>query len=1493
MPKAIVVGILVAIQSLEILGLNHQLTKKRKRPFIDFSSKRLWSPSMRFVVHFGIVVTLSLVASLDDAAAVEQSGGNWPMWRHDAARSGAAVDSVLPESLRLLWTKQLSSRRQVWDDPLNHDLMTYDRVFEPIVMDGRLFVGFNDRDKLSAFDTDTGKELWSAYADAPVRLPPVGWQDTVLFCSDDGCLYCVDAISGKVRWKFHGAPSRQKAIGNRRIISAWPARGGPVVRDGTVYFAASIWPFMGTFVYALDATNGKVQWVNDSTGAQYINQPHSAPSFAGVAPQGSLVATDELLLVPGGRSVPAAFNRSDGTLKYFQLNEGGKGTGGSFVAADEKHFYVHTRLKGTRAFQLDDGIKTAFMPSEPVLSDGMIYSAEEDKGKRVVRCYEADHKPVWEVDADGTKDLILVGDRLYAAGNEAITVIRMQGQDSARVEQSISVAASVERLIAADQKLFAVTLDCQIMAFGDGKPGASDANSSSVDSPFDVLASTHQSRKAIKELLSTGDAEGYALWFGPCDTPLAKTLYAKSEFVELAVVDRDAEAVNRMRRAIDQQARYGGVTIHHSDAESFLAPKYIANMVFVDGSVLETSESELIGKLYDSVRPYGGVMHLLTSGNRIALAKKVRMMKLEQAKVEIGNHSVVVRREGALPGSADWTHQYGNIANTIKSDDRRVKLPLGVLWFGGSSNMDVLPRHGHGPPEQVIGGRLFIQGENSLSARDVYTGRVLWKRDFKDLGTFDVYYDATYSNEPLDPKYNQVHIPGANGRGTNYVVTEDRVYLVEAGTCHVLDPSTGKSLTDIALPKLDETDDEPEWGYIGVYRDVLIGGFGFANYQSRHGVSLESDEELKSNKLGFGTKSYDRAGSTALVGFDRYSGEVLWNVPANHSFWHNGIVAGGDQIYCLDRNPAPIEAAMRRRGIASPDTYRIVALNYRTGKTNWQISNDIFGTWLGYSEEHDALLQAGAAGTDRLADETGQGMAVYSSLDGSVIWKNESLKYTGPCILHNDLIMTNTNSYSESAGAFYIKDGKQRMVPNPLTGDLQPWKMTRAYGCNNIIASENLLTFRSGAAGFYDLLTNSGTGNLGGFKSGCTSNLVVAGGVLNAPDYTRTCSCSYQNQTSLALVHMPEVELWSVNSAASVESTGNRIESVGLNFGAPGDRRDANGLLWLEYPASAGPSPPLSIQFNDDATFFQRHSSTVADDNFPWVFSSGVENVTDLRIGLNLHNVDDVSNGISIAHAADDAEEDAKGKVNLGSSDLELVEDSGGQIVGLRFNNLPLDRNATVRSATIQFTCDEPSSKVTSLMIAAEDSGNAQRFSTTSHDLSSRSLTRKEIAWSPEAWPIAGKSGTAHRTPNLAPLIQSVISRKDWKPGNSIAFLISGGGKRVASAWRQESSKSARLIVDADTFDALGGEAGKNDSYRVRLYFGAPKQRADSPRVFDVYVQDDLAFEDVTLNASNDHTVEELDHVEIEDQLHLRFVPKQGSAVLSGIEVVRMKDATK
>ena len=104
------------------------------------------------------------------------------------------------------------------------------------------------------------------------------------------------------------APTDRKVLGNGRLISAWPARGGPVLHEGKIYCAASIWPFMGVFIYALDATTGRVVWENSGTGANYIPQPHNSPAFAGVAPQGYLAAGADKLLVTS-RTVPACFDR--------------------------------------------------------------------------------------------------------------------------------------------------------------------------------------------------------------------------------------------------------------------------------------------------------------------------------------------------------------------------------------------------------------------------------------------------------------------------------------------------------------------------------------------------------------------------------------------------------------------------------------------------------------------------------------------------------------------------------------------------------------------------------------------------------------------------------------------------------------------------------------------------------------------------------------------------------------------------------------------------------------------------------------------------------------------------------------------------------------------------------------------------------------------------------------------------------------------------------
>lgn len=1181
---------------------------------------------------------------------------NWPMWRYDSHRSAASPNS-LPDQWDVVWKQTYGERQPVWDDPLNRDLMNYDSQLEPIVLDGRMILAFNDQDKVVALDTATGASLWTFFTDAPVRLPPVGWRDRVLFCSDDGFLYCLKAESGQLLWRVRGGPNAQKALGNRRLISAWPARGGPVIWENTVYFAASIWPFMGTFIYAIDMETGQVQWVNDNTGAQYIKQPHSAPSFAGVGPQGALVATQDYLIVPGGRSVPAVFQRQDGQFVHFEINSGGKGTGGAFVAADDVHFYVHTREKGTRAMKTETGIKTAFTPNEPVILGDVLYAAAESNGVAQIHAYRASldddkiREPLWKLDVPAMEDLIAAGPCLVAAGNGIISIVRQpvwEGDSlvGGAVEKQLKVEEPLARLLVADHKLFAVARSGTLYAFGpesklaatasgvdsgktedtvnagaglDAAASATALQPGSVDS-F-AGASDPQAVELVQQMLAAGDAEGYALWFGPCSPSTLAAWARLSPFVQLAIVDSDAERVAEGRKHLDLLGAYGKITLHCSEPTEFRAPVYIANQVFVATELAQKATEKQLESIYASVRPYGGCMVLAGSvQDSEGLLGQLQSLGLEQAELNLKSGLVIARRVGPLPGAADWTHQHADIANSVKSNDSRVRLPLGILWFGGSSNMDVLPRHGHGPPQQVVGGRLIIQGMNSLSARDVYTGRILWHRQFDDLGTFDVYYDATYENTPLDPKYNQVHIPGANARGTNYVVTEDRIYLAVGNRCKMLDTKTGEDVGEIFLPKDDQGDD-PEWGFIGIYEDVLLGGIGFAKYRQRLGLEFESDKLLTGSKAGFGSKSLDRAASRALVGFHRHSGQMLWRIDANHSFWHNGIVAGGGKVFCLDRNPSLVEEALKRRGAVNPNTYRILAVDVRTGEQLWQVREGIFGTWLGYSQQYDLLLQAGARASDRLADEVGKGMRVYNAADGSVRWAQDDLAYNGPCILHHNWIITNTNAYSVSSGAYDIRTGQQRMTINPITGQPQPWQITRTYGCNKIIASENLLTFRSGAAGFYDLSNDSGTGNWGGFKSGCTSNLIVANGVLNAPDYTRTCSCSYQNQTSLALVHMPDMDQWTINLSAIQADKDVDIDQVGVNLGAPGDRRDPQGVLWIEHPNVAGDAAPLSIQLNEGVTYYQQHSSTFSDSSMPWVLASGALGIRELRVKLKTQEV--------------------------------------------------------------------------------------------------------------------------------------------------------------------------------------------------------------------------------------------------------------------------------
>ena len=650
------------------------------------------------------------------------------MWRADSMRSASSTES-LANVLQLEYVFKGTARKQAWEDPLNADVMAYDRILEPILLGDQLLFGCNDSDKVVSYDLKSGKLNWSYFADGPVRLPLASTDGVVYFSSDDGFLYALDAMTGALKWRFCGAPLEHLAIGNRRLISAWPARGGPVIYGNQVYFAASIWPFMGTFIYALDKRTGEVIWLNDETGSQYIKQPHSAPAFAGVGPQGALLATKDTLIVPGGRSVPAVFDRHTGKQRYFELAAGGKGTGGSFITASDDYFYVHTRHKGTRQFSLGNGVKTAFMPNEPVLAGDILYSAELQSGVAKICAWKPDGTKLWDVPGDGRGDLILAGGVLYVAGRQTdpvnsrsqLTAIRLPSHDAeAQTLWSMSIDGQIERLIAGNGKLVAVSLEGDIFVLGDATqiPTKLPNEVATMSLPSKDLSFDNVTTTKAKDLLSQGDASGFAIWFGAGDTRILNAVIDTNTFEQLIVIDSDANRIDTLRRDWDTKGWYGiRGAAHTAQPLAFRAPPYIANMIFVSDELSQAivQDPDSLRRIYNSVRPYGGVLQLLSSPDNLdKIWDDVHAIQIEQTEIQRTAYGVTLKRLGPLPGSSDWTHQYGNIANTIKSDDRLVKLPLGVLWFGGNSNVDVLPRHGHGPPEQVVGGRLILQRSESV-----------------------------------------------------------------------------------------------------------------------------------------------------------------------------------------------------------------------------------------------------------------------------------------------------------------------------------------------------------------------------------------------------------------------------------------------------------------------------------------------------------------------------------------------------------------------------------------------------------------------------------------------------------------------------------------------------------------------------------------------------------------------------------------------------------
>jgi outer membrane protein assembly factor BamB len=105
------------------------------------------------------------------------------------------------------------------------------------------------RGVVRAFDSN-GMPVWKNYTAGAIYFPPAVAMDRLFVGSADGRVYALEARTGRLLWTFRVAPAERRIPVFGKLISAWPVAGGVIVEKGTVYAAAGITHYDGTYVVA-------------------------------------------------------------------------------------------------------------------------------------------------------------------------------------------------------------------------------------------------------------------------------------------------------------------------------------------------------------------------------------------------------------------------------------------------------------------------------------------------------------------------------------------------------------------------------------------------------------------------------------------------------------------------------------------------------------------------------------------------------------------------------------------------------------------------------------------------------------------------------------------------------------------------------------------------------------------------------------------------------------------------------------------------------------------------------------------------------------------------------------------------------------------------------------------------------------------------------------------------------------------------------------------
>ena len=1152
-----------------------------------------------------LAVVFSLV--LVPVSAVGVESGDWPMWRHDANRS-AASPAELPAQLHLQWTRELPGPRPAFPSDVR---LCFDRSYEPVAMGKTVFVPSMVTDNVSALDTATGDEVWRFYADGPVRFAPVAWEGKVYFVSDDGRLYCLDARTGRLLWKFCGVSSEREAyklLGDERLISRWPARGGPVLANGTVYFAAGWWPNEGVYVHAVDAETGHRVWTSER--GSFIKDglfDHGGRWDVGLSPQGYLTAAGGRVIVPNGRALPAYFDEKSGEMEPYTTGWGGrvalaKGcwyvcARGDYVFQSGEVYGLTPRIaeryaayKPQEFYRLRDFAELAEVPLARVqqwVKKGLLKTVERD-GERLVRTHvpsSSTYMSWWmgslrkgEEHALRTRPRLQPGPaNLKELGVFRAPILTENAVYYSRPAQNVRGGGahwppnlSYQEIVACGTTNARWKVTCT-----DGYRGGPCIftwKSVAFDQLWSLPSKLKVHIKAGARLY--GGAQGVV---AAVDIPKPGGAAKVSWQTAIKGTPSSMLAADGKLFVVTKE---GSI---YCFGEKTAQPTVHA-LVKPDAASAGGKWADTVSQILEAAGDEQGYCLAIGLGTDGLVEELTRQSRAHIIVIEPDRNKVAAAR-----CKLDRSGLYGTRVHILPGDLVTIELPPYMASLVVSEGFEWLgPGKGRASVERLFralrpyGGVACLplpQDRHASFASRVKEARLpavevervgnltLLRRAGPLPGSSDwTHPKASAANtsastdQLVKPPFGVLWFGGAvdtvfpswdytHSKFPTPLVVDGRMFIQIGNVIHASDVYTGRRLWKAALPA------------------PKVKRIGHVYAAAKDGVYVACGETCL---------RLDPATGAALGRIDvparvREAKTAAWDDIRLHRGWLIGLA--GKYLVCMDRTSGkerwgfecryrPLSLAVGddrvfcadcsipdRRGKATTEG-RLLGLDVATGALAWEMPIDQKGgkravRQLAYAESKDVLIAVG---------ET---VSAYKGANGAALWE-QRISGCNPCLVHRELLIT------QEGELFDLRTGSRRPQ--------RPWRgaPNRALrGCNTALGGEHLVAIRDAHVSYFDLATHCQT-SFRCIRSGCTNNLVPANGLLNAPNFAHGCSCNWPVFTSFALAPMPEATTWAVGDEA-IEKETSLTASAGSTVTLPVTVRNrlrtrSRGTVALDVP---------------------------------------------------------------------------------------------------------------------------------------------------------------------------------------------------------------------------------------------------------------------------------------------------------------------------------------